>query len=112
LAGATRPVQGGAYSGPRSEPGGQNTPRAGRVVAATGVYAVTTGLFMQQVDQGDIFDDSGTGTVTASGTATESCNVGTPTAYDSVIDTDNPVSHWKLNQASLFVDRKALTQQW
>jgi hypothetical protein len=109
LAGATRPVQGGAYSGPRSEPGGQNTPRAGRVVAATGVYAVTTGLFMQQVDQGDIFDDSGTGTVTASGTATESCNVGTPTAYDSVIDTDNPVSHWKLNQASLFVDRKALT---
>jgi hypothetical protein len=37
MAMVTRPVQGGAYSGPRSEPGGQPTPRAGRTVAAYGV---------------------------------------------------------------------------
>jgi hypothetical protein len=108
MPGATRPVQGGAYTSPRSEPGGQNTPRAGRVVSSVGAYIVSTGLFMQQVDQGDIFDDAAIAIVTVSGTATESSNVGTPTAYDSVIDVDNPVSHWKLNQASLFVDRKAL----
>jgi hypothetical protein len=58
MPGATRPVQGGAYSGPRSEPGGQNTPRAGRVVAAYGTTGNTTGTFAQQVDQGDIWDDA------------------------------------------------------
>lgn len=45
----TRLVQGGAYSGPRSEPGGQNTPRAGRSVAAVGSPPVGLG-FVQQVE--------------------------------------------------------------
>jgi hypothetical protein len=94
VAGASRPVQGGAYSGARSEPGGQNTPRAGRVVTSYGTYTVAVGLFAQQVDQGDIFDDAAdataivavdgsgaevyasgdaaTGAVTAGGTGAES----------------------------------------
>lgn len=73
MAGATRPVQGGAYSGPRSEPGGQNTPRAGRVVASYGTYTSAFGLFAQQVDQGDIWDDAADATaiVTASGSGSE-----------------------------------------
>jgi hypothetical protein len=127
VAGATRPVQGGAYSGPRSEPGGQNTPRAGRVVASYGTYTVAAGTFAQQVDQGDIWDDaataivtaggsgvesyvyvppytdSGTGTVTASGTGFQ-----TYTPYDAVLDEDNPVSHWKLGDASTAIDRRGV----
>jgi hypothetical protein len=101
MPGATRPVQGGAYSSPRSEPGGQNTPRAGRVVASLGVYSSPSGQFSQQVDQGDVFDDyadvasvvivTGTGneiysyddalsgTLTASGIGTES------SSYDDVL---------------------------
>src|SRR3954469_21737415 len=73
MAGATRPVQGGAYSSPRSEPGGQNTPRAGRVVASYGAYTTALGLFAQQVDQGDIFDDAADASaiVTASGSGAE-----------------------------------------
>src|SRR3954464_5634591 len=71
MPGAARPVQGGAYSGPRSEPGGQNTPRAGRVVASYGTYTSAVGTFAQQVDQGDIFDDAAPGVVTASGVGVE-----------------------------------------
>src|SRR3954451_11359993 len=71
MPGAARPVQGGAYSGPRSEPGGQNTPRAGRVVASYGTYSNAFGTFAQQVDQGDIFDDASIATVIASGVSVE-----------------------------------------
>src|SRR4051812_21050642 len=73
MAGATRPVQGGAYSSPRSEPGGQNTPRAGRVVASYGAYTTALGLFAQQVDQGLIYDDPAdtSAIVTADGTGVD-----------------------------------------
>jgi len=73
VAGATRPVAGGAYSGPRSEPGGQNTPRAGRVVVSYGTYTSAFGQFTQQVDQGDVWDDAADATaiVTASGSSVE-----------------------------------------
>src|SRR3954469_8117547 len=126
MAGATRPVQGGAYSSPRSEPGGQNTPRAGRVVASYGTYSTSLGLFWQQVDQGLIFDDTadtsaivtaggsgvedyaypdtGSATITASGSGTDS--YGALTYYDGVIDTDNPVSHWNLGAPTAATDRK------
>jgi hypothetical protein len=117
----------GLPGGPRSEPGGQNTPRAGRVVASYGTYTVAAGTFAQQVDQGDIWDDaataivtaggsgvesyvyvppytdSGTGTVTASGTGFQ-----TYTPYDAVLDEDNPVSHWKLGDASTAIDRRGV----
>jgi hypothetical protein len=86
VAGATRPVQGGAYSGPRSEPGGQNTPRAGRVVASYGTYTSALGAFAQQVDQGFL-----------------------TSSYDAVIEADNPVSHWKLGNSTVTVeDRKGV----
>jgi hypothetical protein len=76
VAGATRPVGGGAYSSPRSEPGGQNTPRAGRSVATVGSYTVSLGLFAQQVDQGSIFDEAlATGVAAASGASVEDYSV-------------------------------------
>jgi hypothetical protein len=75
VAGATRPVGGGAYSGPRSEPGGRNTPRAGRSVAAYGSYTPVVGTFTQQVDQGDIFDEGADGLVIADGSGVEDYSV-------------------------------------
>jgi hypothetical protein len=57
MPGITRPVQGGAYSGPRSEPGGQNTPRAGRVVASYGAYTSAFGTFAQQISPVPMPDD-------------------------------------------------------
>src|SRR4051794_6528859 len=75
MAGATRPVGGGAYSSPRSEPGGQNTPRAGRVVAPYGTYTTALGLFAQQVDQGSIADDAGNADLVANGSGVESFDV-------------------------------------
>jgi Concanavalin A-like lectin/glucanases superfamily len=71
VAGATRPVGGGAYSGPRSEPGGQTSPRAGRSVASVGSYITVRGSLWQQIDQGDIFDEAAAGVVTASGSSVE-----------------------------------------
>lgn len=53
-----------------------------------------------------VFTDSGSGTVTAGGSGVESYS--TPTAYDSVIDVDSPLSHWKLGNPTTAVDRKGV----
>lgn len=71
-----RSVVGGAYSGPRSEPGGRNTPKAGRSVAAYGSYITAVGSFWQQVDQGYVPDLSG--------------------PYAPVVMADSPVAYWRL----------------
>jgi len=72
-----------------------------------------------------VFNDTGSGTATASGTGTEvysapivytdsrtatvtatGTGFQTYTPYDAVLDEDNPVSHWKLGDPSTAIDRR------
>jgi hypothetical protein len=107
MPGATRPVQGGSYTGPRSEPGGQNSPRAGRVVASVGLYTAQFGQFSQQVDQGDIFDDMAgvASIITVSGSGVDYVS---STVYEEVLDQDSPISHWRLGTDTIAYDRRRL----
>lgn len=91
------------------------TQLTGAVVAMASFKLLTT-----------VYTDSGSGTITGSGSGTESYGIfyndsgdatltasgkgfETVTDYDAVIDLDNPVSHWKLGDPNTALDRKQVT---
>lgn len=52
--------------------------------------------------------DSASGIIIASGSGTEAYVPAPPSRYDTIIDVDSPVSHWKLGNTTTATDRKGV----